>query len=481
MSRVRRAPEIDGPSDKLRAALTGLDYEATLSDLVAATALPVREVERTLARLSRKYGASQRVTSNGDVLYRFPHAFRRPRRLPEETRGLRGALRRISAGLLGWAAERWPLLFLGGYFLVFLALPFPPALIVLAVILSTWSDIDFPELYMRSGVNRGEMLLRLHDAVHAYLFGRGPSRSHVGEGELLGILSYVRRHKGIISLEEVMRLTGRSPGKAREYLGRMLVDYRGEPSVTAAGTVVYDFDELMRTARPEDRTRPLAAGLPVKAEESAVSDGTNRRKERLISLVNYGNLLFAAYYGSLSFEQMTIGGASGGRLTPSNPGSSTLFHATYSLLSAAHIPAVLPVMFFALGIVPFSFATTFFVLHRRALRRKSELRHEASERQLRKRIYARVFSRPGLVDPEEIASDRSVVPRSVARQRVAEILDELAVAFEADIDEADDGHYLYRFPLIEIDSHEVEELRSSIDPSHFETGPIIFDSQRHLQ
>lgn len=469
-----------GTKTQLMAVLREQGYEAAVSDLVAATGIPAREVEAALNLLSWEYSGSQRVTESGEVLYGFPSGFSgQPRASVRDPKLYRG-IRRTGGAFLRWIKNRWPLFLLGGYFTAFLALPFPPALIILAALMSTWSDLSYLDMYGRSHQARQNGPLRVHETLYEYLFGSTDASARSKREQLLLILSFIRGHKGFASLEDIMTLTGQSPAGSQEFLSELLVAYSGEPEVTDAGTVVYHFRELMKTVTSKIETNLPAAS---KRDDPLLRrDNAQRKKTRLVGLANLSNLLFAAYYGVTAFSHMTNASPVPAGADPLHPGNAFLFNATYSFLSSAHVASVLPIMFLFLGVVPFAVSSSFFVLHRLAVGRGSASLREQGQRYLRKEVYSQVFSHPQHVDPERIVVRKRIplLPGGI-RKEVVRILDELAAAFSAEVEDLGDGHYVYHFTEFQYEITDVERLRDSTDLAEFDVGPVIFDTRDRVK
>jgi hypothetical protein len=64
---------------------------------------------------------------------------------------------------------------------------------------------------------------------------------------------------------------------------------------------------------------------------------------------------------------------------------------------------------------------------------------------------------------------------------VARVLDELASAYSAEIEDSGDGHYLYHFPEIARETKDLDMLRASIDAAEYSLGPVVFDSRARAE
>lgn len=456
----------------VKCALTRLNNEATASDLVIATGIPFRYVEESLEVLARRYASSYRVSQAGEVLYRFPNGFREGRKDRPSLRSRLLRFRRAAATIAGGLFKRWLLVLLAGYSAVFLTLLFPPVLIIFAILLGSWFRGDFLRVYgerdyygyrvravascridtwrpmsqSTSGFptrTTGEKMPPAHESLHTYLFGDTRAATLERQKRLSAVLSFIGEQHGIVSLDEIMILTGMSHEEAEAYVTQLLLSYRGEPAVTARGTIVYEFAELARAdsaqtrwarlARCDSRSTDAASGIPEESQKS---------QTRTINTLNLFNLFFGVYYAALSLECLT------GKTPVGATGyasMSFLFNSVYSFIAASHLVHAVPAIFLLLGIVPAGIASLFFLLHLRARRRCAVSQRAQRKHNLRQQIYAGVLSQPATVDPTKITIEEPFEPREIPRAEINGVLDELAVDYDAEIEDAGDEHYVYHF------------------------------------
>src|SRR5579884_723297 len=94
----------------------------TVADASAKTGLALRDAESGLKWLSREYRGQLRVTSEGDLVYLFPHGFAKPwERRDALSRAARAAGRALM-GALRFVVRAWVAIVLVGYAAVFVAL-----------------------------------------------------------------------------------------------------------------------------------------------------------------------------------------------------------------------------------------------------------------------------------------------------------------------------------------------------------------------
>lgn len=496
---------------------------STVADLVAATGLPKVQVEQSIKRVLDEYGGHLKVTEAGELLYYFPNGMR------SRTRGWRPFLRRAAQSVLratgralAFLFKVWIMLMLVGYTLLFAAILLAAIVASLAASASGRGDergrsrggfggayltsrllqlllymwmFNAPARYpgrsawdpYRGAAPRAVPRRPLYRSVFAYVFGEEDPNRDWEERERIRVIAFLRGRKGVIGLEELLALTGRTPERAQALLNALLVELDGEPSVTEAGTLVYLFPGLLAStgsgpapsgAAPEGSFFPVEGRKTIRFNHNP--SGTNG----WITFFNGFNLFFGGYF--LYFSTLARPAPS-----PADPGSSLYLLLARYLASAG----IEPVLFLGvlLGAVPFAFSLLFYLA---ALARAAQVRRtneEIRRENLRRQVYLQVLADPGEVDPREILSPgrRSVAaameggggrrtaeeerPRD-ARQVVRRTLDELAALKQADIERTEDGELIYRFPELARELRDLTDYRRSIDPARFDIGRTVFDS-----
>jgi hypothetical protein len=218
--------------------------ESTVSDLVAGTGLPKYQVEQGLKGVLAEYAGHLKVSESGELIYYFPwpmrstlHGFG-----PAFRRGLRAFLKGAAA-VLAFLFKAWIVVMLVGYFLVFLAVAVVALVGGFAVAMGGRGDrrdrrsgpsgsgqgmyllmrlLDFAmRMWFWSnitGTARGrrprEAGKPFYRSVFSFVFG-DPDPNQGYDGTLTRYaLAYLRGHRGVMSLEEVMAMTGREPDEA---------------------------------------------------------------------------------------------------------------------------------------------------------------------------------------------------------------------------------------------------------------------------
>jgi hypothetical protein len=477
--------------------------EATIADLVTDTALPRIQVEEGMRLVLHEYVGHLKATESGELLYSFPSGMRNQLRgfWPTFRRGLR-AFGRGASKVLVLLFKVWIAAMLVGYFALFVALF---VLAIVASIAASMSgrqgerdsrsrssgggflgfamvsrviDLLFIRIILNSGTKRdkGQKGRPLHKSVFGYVFGEGDADKEWTEHERKAILRYLRTQKGLISLEEIIRITGRDRAEAEKLATALMVEYEGEPIVTERGTILYSFQELLRT-----RTEALAAergGGTLRSRPLVPFSGNKPKTNRWITFFNAFNLVFGGYF--LSYSVMAAAGAFNGQ------GAAGFFIFVARLAQQFLHVDPLPLLGIGLGAVPVAFALVFFavpLLRKLGLEKRNE---EIRQENMRRDLYGAVMARPQSVSPEEIAKealerDRAesgrlsrTIPRK-AHEFVRKEVEELAGAKNGTVEEAG-GAYRYGFPELLAEIEDIKKYRSGVDTSKLDVGDTVFDS-----
>jgi len=496
---VANAPKVyDFPmakvEDQLVSYLKTRRGESTIADMIAGTGLPKYQVEQAAKVTLDEYAGRLKVTESGELLYYFPSGMQSTvRGLGPSLRKFGKAFARGAARVLSFLFKVWIVAMLVGYFVAFVAL-------VLLAVLASFAASAASRGERGGGRERGgggfgsmylvirllDLILRMwfwttllkdpkrkkegrafYKSVFGFVFGEGDPNTGWEEAERKHIISYIRSREGVITLEELMALTGRESEEANALMNRILLEYEGEPEVTDNGTVVYVFPELLRTSPPE-HTAIGKVPLQNPSSKQLVPFAANKgRTNGWILFFNAANLAFGSYFTVLALTQ---GAAGLGR------NGSMLYAFTGSLLARAGISPV-PFMEIVLGFVPIVFSVLFFIVPflRKILldRRNAGIRLET----LRRRIFARVLSSPARVDASDIAPAGSGLDPRDLTAATSTILERLAASLKAEpIVQEKEGSFAYRFTELERQLADLEEYRAKIDLARYRLGKTVFDS-----
>src|SRR5262245_42924482 len=276
----------------LEKALEGKGRDFTIADAAAKSGLALRDAEAGLHALVSEYRGHLRVTSDGDLLFRFPTGFTKP----WETRDRLAELgRKAARGALGvgrFVVRAWISIVLVGYALIFLALIIGLAFarsggdsrdsrggvglevgyvffrIVADALFWTFHPFS-PFAYVDYGVPAVARPRRkkkdetpFYDKVNRFFFGPevpGPDPPAMERR----FLAELRAQTGRIAAPDATRCTGLPRDQADPLLSRLPLDYEGEVEVSEEGGIVYRFEALRKPAEeaPVDRPRPIWARL----------------------------------------------------------------------------------------------------------------------------------------------------------------------------------------------------------------------------
>jgi hypothetical protein len=490
----------DFPLEKVEGQLVSFlkqkSGESTVADMIAGTGLPKYQVEQAAKAALDEYAGRLKVTESGELLYYFPNGMR------STVRGAGPSLKRFWKSFTATAARVFTLLFkiwivatLVGYFVVFAALA------VLAILAAFAASVAGRGDGRDSGRDRGgggfggmylvmqlfNLILRMwfwssllkdprrtpkpggrafYKSVFGFVFGEGDPNRAWDESERKYLVAYIRSRRGVITVEELMALTGRENEGANALMNRLLLEYEGEPGVTDDGTVVYSFPEIMRTSDAARGSGQVPILNP--STKTIVPFSANKpRTNGWIIFFNAFNLAFGVYFSAISIVQGTAALARNGPF---------LYSFVGRLLLQAEIDPI-PFLAVVLGLIPVAFSIFFFLvplLRRvRLARRNDAIREET----LRKEVMAQVLASPSRVDPREVkGTGTNLDPRDLpaASRR---ILDRIAAALKAEpVPLEKDGLFAYRFPELERELADLEVFRRGIDTKRYEVGKTVFDS-----
>ena len=473
--------------------------EATVADLVAETGLPTYQVEETIKRIVNDYQGHLRVTESGEVLYHFPHGLR------NQVSGFIPKTKRMLRKVGAWAGrvlktgfKVWTMVMLVGYFVVFVLL------LVLAVVASMAAQAKggggrgrvggFGMFYLTTRIAQFFLYLwlfsgsrpdargrkpkgpPLHQSVFAFVFGSGNPLADWDERERRAFIGFLRENSGVATIEDVMRLTGQSYDQAQILMNRMLVEYNGQPEATDQGTLIYRFDEVLRTA---GESSDSSLGTVFQREMKPLIPFNNNKSSMngWIGFFNGFNLLFGTYFTALTFALPSLTAEGFG-------GFYLLVVALFAQITATPAAAV-TIVFWVMGLIPAVFSALFYLIPVVRRLREKKLNERSRYENVRKRVINAILASPEEVDPEFIdIGETAGVSRSEAGDIVRQVISELAAERGAEVTEkraATDGRpatYLYHFHDIAREQADVEKIRESVDTSRFDTGSVVFDSDQ---
>ncbi|AUX24570.1 hypothetical protein SOCEGT47_051080 [Sorangium cellulosum] len=474
----------------LESALRGHTGDLTLADASARSGLPLRDAESGLHLLVSEYRGHLKATTEGELLFRFPHGFTKPWQTRTRLERALGAVLRGAAGVARFLVRAWIAIVLIAYVVIFLGIliaqmfarsnsdsregggfsgsfvgyllfrvvfdaifwtfhPFSPFVWTAG---SSWSSSQ--DHRGAFGQRRRKDETPFYEKVNRFFFGPTPAPRDPLEHEKL-ILAEIRAQRGRIGLADVMRVTGLPRDQADPLMARLMLDYDGTVDVSEEGGLVYRFEAIRRTAA--DAWSPAPAPVWGRREELPPLTGNSGGVNALIVALNGFNLVMSLYALGAHLTIDNLGLLAGGVPMSELPGTGTAV---------------------ALGVVPLVFSLALFALPLgrallRPLKRRRVARQNARRAVLRA-ILSRVGAR-GRAPITEAELSRAWQDAAGEAPSSEEITREVA-ALGGDVDlEAGEG-IRYRFPELETEAKALEAEREAASEEEARPGKVIFSS-----
>lgn len=466
--------------------------DLTIADAAAKSGLALRDAERGLHALLSEYRGHLRVTSEGELLFRFPSGLTKPWETRTKIDALVARAGRALLGIGRFVVRAWIAVVLIGYVALFLAL-------IIGLTLARSNSDSKSSRGSGMGLELGAVLFRIvgealfwtfHPfspfSVGYYGYGareyaRAPRRRQPEENKepfynkvnrfFFGpdqppldprameraILAEIRGQKGRIGLADVMRVTGLPRDEADPLMSRLMLDYDGSVEVSDEGGIFYRFESVRKTvveSAAEARPAPAWARLEKLAPLTGNDAGTNL----LIIALNGFNLIMSLYAlaNGMTFEKIAM-----------------IFrgvkeHAGYPLPDTGTA--------IALGVVPLVFSIALFTLPVvRALYRPIKERKVAREngrrgllREVLTGINKREITDASLENAWKSAAGTAPDAKEITRE---------VVALGGDVEIQDDGRVRYRFPDLEAEAAALRAEREAASEEEARVGKIVFSSE----
>jgi len=365
----------------------------TLADVAAGTGLALNRVRELVPLAADEYSARLEVTQSGEILYSFPRGF------SSRYRGLAPAFRRGFAAFTRFAAvagklmfKAWIMVMLLGYFLLFIAIALAALVLSMAarnnrsggghsgggmnaslgifnLIIRIWFYSELLGASRRAGWQGGGWDGRssapkkkgrpLHKAIFSFVFGDDDPNSDRQTLEKKEFVAYIRNRRGVVSLPELMVLTGQDSPKAESYITSLCAEFGGSPEVTDEGTIVYRFDEILLSRTNTSNAGAAQSSATPLYKKLRVFSANPHKMNFWFAVINGVNLLFGTYF---LYSSTAIGAI----LTEEALQGAGIYGMVYYFLLMAGI-APLPVIQIGLGLVPLVFSAFFSLFPRSAL------------------------------------------------------------------------------------------------------------------
>lgn len=438
----------------------------TLADASAVTGVPIEQARQVLNQLMSKYFCHLQVTENGDLIYDFGVFPKRrsTKSFAEYSKDFQKWLWKVFVIFF----KAWITVMLVVYFLIFLVIVV--GIIVLNVSASKGErkaqrrDEDFSRLItdIFYAILRWQTIIqntthyekdrygypyktyntkkkKFINAVYDFVFGppRVEPDTMANQRE---VASYARKNKGVMVLSEFKALTGFNNEQAENLMTDCIARYNGSAEISVNGVLYADFYELTRSkTRAEDA--PVVFYWDEYEPEYKLT-GNSLRQNVGIAFMNAFNLAFATFF-----------------LLKSKP-----FEAN--------------VVFYGLGVIPFTFSVIFFavpILRYFAILPKERQRRENNIRKRIVKVIYQIGSKKDLRSEEILAEvNRTNDLEKLSKVQVESMMHRIVIDWGGEAIPQADGSVLYSFPQMRLELAEIEEIRSKrkID----ELGAIYFDT-----
>ncbi len=444
---------------KLEPALREMTGAATLGDITAATGLPAERSEPVIRALLDEFNGRISVDDRGQLIYSFPRGMVRDATFQEKFARLMAAV--WSAVKMIYKVGISVMLVL--YFVIFLIIAV--ALIVALLSRGSDSDVDLggldfdgcgdgcaqiffwmpvpipvdsgPRHYVRRDRygrpyavpvpqrQRKPRGLPFWLRVYEYVFGPDqPATDPLADEREL--LAYLRDNQGLVTAVELAALRGISIEQAEKLALHLMVEHNGEVDVSDNGTLIYRFDDLLVSA--QEQAAPAERVWRWSWERSEAEPKLNRNQpgeNATITFLNLFNLIGAAAVG----------------------------HALWT--AGAGWGAVI-----GLGIFPFLFASTLFLIPLARWLRLPGRRREVAQRNQWRDWLRRLIGQPTQAFLYDGAPG---LPEFTAAMGGAEVRDGRGLAS-------------YEFDRWAQELADVAAARAQVDPLQHRLGPIAYDS-----
>ena len=464
-------------------------HDFTIADASAQSGLALRDAGTGLHALLSEYRGHLRVTSEGELLFRFPAGFTKPWETRTRLTELGRRAGKLLLGVGRFVVRAWISVVLVGYALIFLALIIGLTFagsrdsresrgggvglqlgsVFFRVVFDAlfWTFHPFsPFAYAGYGA-RAEYGARrreekkdqtpFYDKVNRFFFGPDVPEPDPRAMERR-ILAEIRAQKGRIGLADVIRVTGLPRDEADPLMSRLLLDYEGDVEVSEEGGIYYRFEALRKTVEeaPTSRPGPIWSLLKKLAPLTGNELGTNI----LIAGLNVFNLLMSWY---VIGQHYTV---------------DKLYWAYERMQQVHRLWPVQPPpesTAIALGVVPFVFSLALFAvpLARAAYRPFKERRiaRENGRRAMLREILEHVGT--GEITDEAL---RYAWKEAAGAEPESKELTREIVALGGDVD-YEDGKVRYRFPDFEAEARALASEREAAAESEAKVGEVVFSSE----
>lgn len=474
---------------KLVTAIKKRKNESTVADLIASTGLPKYQVEQSIKHIADEYSGHLKVTQSGEILYYFPQGMR------SRFHGFVPSLKRFTSRFLNilnkiltFLFKIWIMIMLVGYFVIFLVILIA-AVVALTALSASGKGKSSSRSRGRGGSFGGfylvmkliELFIRvffwvnltkaskasgkrgkpLYKSVFVYIFGDEDPNRNWETDEKLNVISHIRRNRGVIIIEELMIITGKTFDDAQQLINSYLLEFEGEPDVTENGTIVFFFPELLRT---KSGTLNESSSIPVPEYKQLIPFNTNAKKTNAwITFFNTFNIAFSSYFLLCSFVYI-------------NEGFNFIYEFLFEFLRYNLYMDPSNLILISLGIIPAAFSLFFFlipIIRNIRLKKRNE---QIKQENLRKQIYSTILLNTENMDKNKVNfKNESDTPKK-SLLFIEKQIDLYAGQKNADVEARDDGSTFYKFTELRQELDDLKLYREKINLKDYDVGDTVFDS-----
>ena len=479
----------------------------TLADVAAGTGLGLERVKALVPMAADEYSARLEVTESGEILYSFPRGFSsRYRGLGPSAKRFLSAFSRfaVSAGKLLFKA--WIMVMLIGYFVLFVAIALAALALSIAasrnrrggggggmnasfLVFNLFIRLWFYSELLNSGQrNRGgwqsspwdtrssapkKKRAPLHRAIFSFVFGDADPNSDRETLVKKEFVAYIRKRRGVVSLPELMVLSGQPPGKAEDYIVKLCAEFGGSPEVTEEGTIVYRFDEILlsgdRKKTEGDVSAETSGPVSPLYKKLRIFSANPVKMNRWFAIINGVNLLFGAYF---LYNSHAIGSITSEAALQ----AAGIYGMVYHFIAMILLINPLPIIQIGLGLVPLLFSAFFWLIP--AIRAYLLKKENAAIRldNFRGFFFGRIWSSPAGFKPAGIEPrEDECRPQNLAaaKDRALKEMGTYSIP-QVSLDEA--RNEVYDFSELRREKDALTKYRKTVDTGKAATGATVFDS-----
>lgn len=250
---------LDQSAERVRKAVIRRGCSVTVGDIISETGLGAAEAKEALDRLIGTHEGVLRVNERGELMYVFRQGCIR--------RDYRSWWSRHRDGIMRILKVFFKIvifLVLVVYFIIYLC-------ILLALLQSNRNnsrssdsfDLGFMIYLFWGGpsydsgrmTKDGRKRQPIYARVYNYVFGpeEAPADPHAAKAECAQL---IRARRGVITLEDWLRVSGQSREKCESDLARYTAEFEGTVEITEAGTLVYIFEDMMTSGSRANESMP---------------------------------------------------------------------------------------------------------------------------------------------------------------------------------------------------------------------------------